>query len=122
MTQSYIARQPIFDEDQNVMGYELLYRSDPDNPLSMDGTKATTDVIINSYIEIGLDKLVGNQLAFINITRDFIVNHHILPPPSKQLVLETGDDVKADDEIIAGTCLTHSGELKNDRVKSILNI
>lgn len=110
MTQSYIARQPIFDEDQNVMGYELLYRSDPDNPLSMDGTKATTDVIINSYIEIGLDKLVGNQLAFINITRDFIVNHHILPPPSKQLVLETGDDVKADDEIIAGIqALTDKG-------------
>jgi len=110
MTQSYIARQPIFDEDQNVMGYELLYRSDPDNPLSMDGTKATTDVIINSYIEIGLDKLVGNQLAFINITRDFILDHDKLPPPSKQLVLEVLENVEADDEIVAGiTALIDKG-------------
>ena len=102
MLQSYLARQPIFDPNQQVVGYELLYRSDQGGPLTVDGTDATRDVIINSYIEIGLDKLVGSHLAFINITRDFIVNHHKLPPPSRQLVLEILEDVEADDEVVAG--------------------
>jgi len=102
MLQSYLARQPVFDPDQQVIGYELLYRSDDGGPLSADGTEATTDVIINSYIEIGLDKLVGPHLAFINITRDFILNHHKLPPPSGQLVLEILENVEADDEVIEG--------------------
>jgi len=102
MLQSYLARQPVFDTDQQVFGYELLYRSDNGGPLTADGTEATTDVIINSYIEIGLDKLVGNHLAFINITRDFILNHHKLPPPSGQLVLEILENVEADDEVVAG--------------------
>ena len=102
MNQPYLARQPVFDSDQVVIGYELLYRSDHDDPSTVDGTAATTDVIINSYIDIGLDKLVGDQLAFINITRDFIVNHYKLPPPSKQLVLEILEDVEADDEVIEG--------------------
>ena len=102
MLQSYLARQPVFDPDQQVIGYELLYRSDQGGPLTVDGTDATRDVIINSYIEIGLDKLVGTQLAFINITRDFILNHHKLPPPSTQLVLEILENVEADDDVVAG--------------------
>jgi EAL and modified HD-GYP domain-containing signal transduction protein len=102
MLQSYLARQPVFDPEQQVIGYELLYRSDHGGLSTVDGTDATRDVIINSYIEIGLDKLVGPHLAFINITRDFIVNHHRLPPPSSQLVLEILENVEADDEIVAG--------------------
>ena len=102
MLKSYLARQPVFDPDQQVIGYELLYRSEHGGPLTVNGTDATRDVIINSYIEIGLDKLVGTHLAFINITRDFIVNHHKLPPPSGQLVLEILEDVEADDEVVAG--------------------
>ena len=102
MLQSYLARQPVFDSDQQVIGYELLYRHDHSSILATDGTEATTDVLINSYIEIGLDKLVGPNLAFINITRDFILNHHKLPPPSSQLVLEILEDIEADDEVVAG--------------------
>ena len=102
MMQSYLARQPIFNPDQEVIGYELLYRCDNDKPSIADGTKATTDVIITSYIEIGLDKLAGPNLAFINITRDFILNHDMLPPPSRQLVLEILENVEADDEVVLG--------------------
>jgi EAL and modified HD-GYP domain-containing signal transduction protein len=101
MFESYLARQPIFDRTMRLYGYELLYRSDRGGPLSVDGNQATSDVLINSYIEIGLDKLVGGHLAFINVTRDFIVNHEKLPPPSEQLVLEVLEDVEADDEVLA---------------------
>ena len=34
MLQSYLARQPIFDPNQQVVGYELLYRSDQGGPLT----------------------------------------------------------------------------------------
>lgn len=99
---SYLARQPIFSPDQEVVGYELLYRSDDGGVITAGGTRATTDVIINSYVEIGLDRLVGNHLAFINVTRDFIVTQEMLPPPSRQLVLEILEDIDVDDEVVAG--------------------
>ncbi len=103
MFDSYLARQPIFDRTTRLVGYELLYRSDRGGPASVDGNQATRDVLINSYIEIGLDKLVGGHLAFINVTRDYLVNHDRLPPPSKELVLEVLEDVDADDEVVAAT-------------------
>jgi c-di-GMP-related signal transduction protein len=101
MFESYLARQPIFDNDEQLVGYELLYRDDRGGPSTVDGSQATTEVFINSYIDIGLAKLVGSHLAFINVTREFIVKHEQLPPPSKQLVLEVLENVEADDAVVA---------------------
>ena len=101
MIDSYLARQPIFDTNEQVVAYELLYRDDHGGPLAIDGNQATTEVLINSYIEIGLSKLIEHHQSYINVTRDFIINHEQLPPPSQQLVLEVLEDVEADNEVIA---------------------
>lgn len=101
MLESYLARQPIFDADEQLIGYELLYRDDRGGVTSVDGDQATTEVLINSYIEIGLAKLVGRYQSFINITRNFLIDHGRLPPPTNQLVLEVLEHIEADDEVIA---------------------
>lgn len=98
----YLGRQPIFDSAQNVIGYELLYRAQNQTHANVvDGDKATSQVILNSFMEMGLDKIVGNHLAFINITRNYITNIDMLPPPGSRLVLEILEDIKIDDVIIA---------------------
>ena len=101
---SYIARQPIFDRSNKLFGYELLYRTDYGGPVrsAVANSDATTEVILNSYIEIGLDRLVGEHLAFINAPSGFIFNNARLPPPSENIVLEIIKEDMACDEFLAG--------------------
>ena len=67
MERVLVGRQPIFHADMNVLGYELLFRDDETNRASFsDEDQATAEVILNTFTEIGLERVVGQQLAFIN--------------------------------------------------------
>jgi EAL and modified HD-GYP domain-containing signal transduction protein len=101
MSEYFLGRQPIFDASLNVMAYELLYRNgDVSQSSVIDGEHATSDVLINSFLEMGLTRVVGDHMAFINFTRSFLLNHDSLPPPSKQLVLEVLEDIAVDQKLI----------------------
>ena len=47
----YVARQPIFDRESKVYGYELLYRNSETNAFdpSVSDEQATSELLINSY-------------------------------------------------------------------------
>ncbi len=103
MNDIFIGRQPIYDRKLGVYAYELLFRTaDMNRAAITDGDKATSDVIINTFLEIGLDNIVSNRLAFINLTRSFFVNEHSISLPKDRVVLELLEDIEADDEVVAG--------------------
>jgi len=82
-TEVHVARQPIFDVNLNVFGYELLFRSDfIDHYNGTDGDQATRNVIANSFLLIGMGALTNGKRAFINFTANSITNNiaSILPP------------------------------------------
>lgn len=69
----FIARQPIFDKKQHVIAYELLYRANNENQSNVtDGDSATSSVIINSLLLMGLENLTDRKKAFINFTKNLI--------------------------------------------------
>lgn len=99
----FIARQPITDCDNELFAYELLYRSSELNGAEFsDGNSATSNVIFNSFIEIGIENLVGNALAFINIREDIILDETYKLMFNKKVVLELLEDVAPSAEIIEG--------------------
>lgn len=96
MSDIYVGRQPIYNINLGIHGYELLFRTGHDNAatmgdLSADGATSTT--IINSFLEIGLEKLVGDRLAFVNLTEQFLLDENALPISPKQVVLEILEDI-----------------------------
>lgn len=96
-----LARQPIFDRDLNVYAYELLFRSDEQNQaVFTDGDAATSQTIVNAFLELGLDQVVGDRLAFINLTRKFLTNPEILVSLKKRVVLEVLEDIDPDQEVV----------------------
>jgi EAL and modified HD-GYP domain-containing signal transduction protein len=112
MQEVLIGRQPIYDDNLNVYAYELLFRASQDQNTAdfSDGDKATTQVVVNAFIEIGLDKIVGNRPAFFNMTRNFLLSDNPLPFSGEQLVLEVLEDVKVDEELVAAVkCLSNKG-------------
>lgn len=97
----YIARQPIFKNNLEVYGYELLYRSDI-GVKGFDGsssTRATASVLSNLY-EIGIGEITNHKKAFINFDAHFL--HEDLPEliDTNSLVIEVLEDVVVDDALI----------------------
>ena len=102
MLNAYIGRQAIYTREKEVHAYELLYRSGASDAADfVDGSQATSQVVLNSFLEIGLEKLVGTCPAFINCTRDFLTQGHALALPPERLVLEVLEDIEPDAEILA---------------------
>lgn len=102
MSDVFIGRQPIFDRQLRVMGYELLYRSGENNQATfLDGNHATSVVISNTFLEMGLEKLVGEKLAFLNLTRPFLMGEYPLPRHPDRLMLEVLEDIALDQELIS---------------------
>ncbi len=99
----FIGRQAIYDRKQGVYAYELLFRPARQNTADViDGDKATSNVIVNTFMEIGLEKIVGDKPAFINLTRTFFVEENTISLPRDRVVLELLEDIKADEEVVEG--------------------
>lgn len=99
----FLARQPILDRGLDTVGYELLYRNSRSNQASFaDGNHATANLLINTFAEAGINQIVGANQAYINVTREYIVNEISLPLHPRDVVLEVLEDVEADEEVLAG--------------------
>lgn len=99
----FVARQPIFDRNRRVWGYELLFRSSA-TQTKFDGTEATSatrQVISNSMLSIGLDKLLQGKQAFINFGREMVLQDWYSALPKESTVIELTEDIEPDGEVVA---------------------
>lgn len=90
----FVARQPIFDRQNTITGYELLYRTSMEHNWASgaDPRQMSSDVIIHSVLNMGLDHITGGRKAFLNFTSDMLVTDLFeLLDPAKVVVelLET---------------------------------
>lgn len=85
----YMARQPIFDRDLSVYGYELLYRQSTENVFSgIEDDQATAELIYNSLLVFGLDDLTSGTKAFINFSKQLIDSNVPFLLPNENVVIE----------------------------------
>lgn len=97
----YVAKQPIFNEKEEVIAYELLYRNSPTNGYShTDGDIATTEVIVNSFLNIGLGELSNGKPCFINFTENLLKLKLPTYFTPLSIIVEILENVKATPEII----------------------
>ena len=99
----YIARQPIFNTRLEVFAYELLYRSGTDNFSNVsdsDGDSATSAVITNGLMMMGIDELTHGKKSFINFTKNLIVEKIPLLFSNEVVVVELLEDIIPDDDFI----------------------
>ncbi|MDH5228775.1 MAG: HDOD domain-containing protein [Gammaproteobacteria bacterium] len=93
---SYVARQPIFDRELKVTGYELLYRTGDNSNTAgvVDGDYATSQVMLNSFMELDMTKYLADTKGFVNITQSFLDGQFPIPLPKSKVVLEILEDVE----------------------------
>ena len=106
MSDVFVARQPIFDGQLDLWGYELLFRRANESAAVVgDHDAATSTVVINAFTEIGLENLVGRHAAWLNVSRDFVLSRLPLTLPPKRIVLELLENQQVDDQLVG--CLAH---------------
>src|SRR3954463_3122966 len=102
MNQVFLARQPIFDPHRRLAGYELLFRAGDDATKAAftSNEDATSRVVLNALTEMTLDNVVGQQLAWINVTRKFLLDGLADALPPKRVTLELLEDEQIDGELL----------------------
>lgn len=97
----YIARQPILNRDQETYGYELLFRTGPEDFFRSNDPDAATCHTIDFSLLFGNAALTSGHLAFINCTRNVLLCDIITLLPRDRVVIEVVEDVLADQATLA---------------------
>lgn len=100
---AYVGRQAIFDRRLDVVGYELLYRDSEENRARFDDvTQASAQTMLNAFVEIGLDNLVGGVPAYVNMAADFLLGTYPIPLPPERTVIEVLENIPVTPALIDG--------------------
>lgn len=109
------ARQEIFDRDLQVCAYEILYRHPEKDSVEVhdenwDGDSATQFVMTHLFAEAGAEEVIGEVPAYINFTRDLILDKTPALLPKTRVVVEILESCMIDYALIeAVQYLKHKG-------------
>lgn len=95
----FITRQPIFEQEEDVLGYEILVRPDSANALGAQGKDAAT-IAVDTLLQFGLDRVTSGRLAFINCTTEFLQGDYLTLLPPERIVGEILESVSPDGETL----------------------
>jgi len=100
--QAYIGRQPIMDAKQNIIGYELFFRhsAEADHAVFEDDLKACSNVLVNAIGDMDVAYILGNNLAFINVSEAMLKSDFLELLPSQKTVFEILRSVVPTEELL----------------------
>jgi len=96
-----VGRQPILSPTLKTIGYEVLYRNcELEEAIFTNEAVATATVLLNTYLDIGLEHVVGSHLAFLNIPEQFLLERHCEALPKNRVVLEILENIEPTPQVI----------------------
>ncbi|MHB1599938.1 MAG: EAL and HDOD domain-containing protein [Acidimicrobiales bacterium] len=99
-----VERQPVFDVELEVVGYELLIgRTGPrsSGEVGPAGDMTTASVLFDA-VSIGVSRLVGDRLVFCDADRSVLAGQVPVVLPPELTVLEVAPWLTGDEEVVAG--------------------
>lgn len=89
--ESYIVRQPIMDEYQRAIGYEILYQEENGGLAQSDSSAA--NAIENFLMQMDGDNFLDGRIAFLNFTRNLLVRNVPRIFSNRKLVIQVEDTI-----------------------------
>ncbi|MBT8438658.1 MAG: HDOD domain-containing protein [Gammaproteobacteria bacterium] len=127
-----VARQPIYNNQMGVFGYELLFRSSAKNRAKFEPVKATSRVLASTILDFDLEAFSQHRKLVINVTRAFLDVMQDIPLPANQIILDIPDNCSIDEKLISklkelkaegyGVSLGGYNNLKDQRLLPIADI
>ncbi len=97
----FLGRQPILDRNQGLFGYEMLFRRAAVGPADVDTDIAATASVIAHAAQLGLERVIGDALGFINVDAEVIVSDIFVFMPRDKVVLELKDGLPVTPLVLA---------------------
>jgi EAL and modified HD-GYP domain-containing signal transduction protein len=98
----FLARQPILDRNEQIVAYEMLFRSGHDNKAVVsDDALATSTVIVHAFTDLGIGAILGSARGFLNFSADLLMSDVVELLPKNQVVIELLETIEITDEIVA---------------------
>jgi len=97
-----IGRQPILNRNEEVVSYELLFRSihSRESAVITDVSQASASVIIDTLSEFGLERILGSHKGFLNLDLELLMSDAIEILPRERVVLELLETLAVTPELI----------------------
>jgi c-di-GMP-related signal transduction protein len=99
----FVARQPILEADEKIVGYELLFRDGIEDYFRNTDAEAASRSTLDTSMLLGLDVLCDGRRAFINCTRDMLLKGYMTLLPAQQSAIEVLESVQPD-ELVINAC------------------
>lgn len=97
----FIARQPIFTDQLEVFGYELLFRLNRHSTqFGGVSSQGATAMVITGLFESGLENLIEDKIAFINFDEIFIHSDALELIKPHRMIVEMLEDIKVDHTLV----------------------
>ena len=96
----FLARQPILGRNQRLVAFELLFRSaDSPDANVVDHAAATAAVIAHAF-QLGMQRVVGERLAFVNVDEVVLMSDFVRFLPHDKVILEILETVHASQAVV----------------------
>jgi len=98
----YLGRQPILGRNNNILGYEILFRSGHSMRADIENvSQASISSILTTLSDFGLREVVGKQhKAFFNVNAEILNSEMVELLPKDQVVLELLETIEIDNDVI----------------------
>ena len=97
----FLARQPILGRNQHLVAFELLFRSADSPDANVVDHAAATAAVISHASQLGMQRVVGERLAFVNVDEIVLMSDFVRFLPHHQVILEILETVQATPEVVA---------------------
>ncbi len=103
-----LAKQPIYNKDRSLYGYELLFR----RPLNLSAVDvgediATSEVLVNYSTSISQEIDKQGHPLFINVSESFLLSEAFLPIDHSYVVIELLERIQMSDALVAAVHAWH---------------
>jgi len=97
----FLGRQPILDRNQEIVGYELLFRAaDVDRAVFESYSHASASVITHALASFGMHEVLGGKFGFINVHLGLLLSEMLELLPVGQTVLELLEMIQLDHQVV----------------------
>jgi c-di-GMP-related signal transduction protein len=96
----FVARQPIFDRQRRLFGYELLFRDSWENSFGNVDADTACRSTLDSSLLMGLDLLCEHSIGFFNYTRETLMADYMTLLPKERVMLEILETIIPDQEVM----------------------
>jgi c-di-GMP-related signal transduction protein len=99
---SLLGRQPILNRSEELVAYELLFRSTGCGKTAQfsDASQATASVILNTLTSFGVEDILGKHQGYINLESELLMHDSLNILPKDRVVIELLESLELTPELV----------------------